>query len=315
MSRITHRLAIWLTAAPLLLLALATLADNSRADYTLDIHVDPATHELDVRADIVLPETYAGQTLEFLLTDAVKIVSAVPAVKQLPRDKSKGFSGINGSSTELSDNGHAARYQVRLPAGGTTIHIEYRGAINFVLGDMKEQSTRGFRRTAGIIGDEGIYLDGSSLWYPYFSDELINFRLSTNVPDGWHLISQGNGTSREEQGAKQPATAHWYSGGAMDEINLVGGPLIEYSEPAGAVDVDVYLHEPDEALGEKIPDRHRPVPGNVPQPDRPLPLQKIRPGRKFLGNRLRHAYIHAAGATDYPLPVHPDIVISARDPA
>ncbi|MFW2403271.1 MAG: peptidase M28, partial [Gammaproteobacteria bacterium] len=234
-------------AATLLLAGLLpALAAEQHADFSLDVQVDPATHLLDVTAQIDLPDAYAGKTLEFLLTDAVEIVSSEPAVRSLPYDGSKGFTGINGSSVEMNDNGHAARYQVQLPAGATSISLTYRGAVNFPLGDLKEQYTRGFRSTAGIVGEEGIFLAGSSLWYPYFSNELISFRLTTNVPEGWHLISQGNGSSRDESGQSQ-----WDSAGAVDEIYLVGGPLVKYTEAAGAISAEVFLHDSDDALAQK----------------------------------------------------------------
>ena len=66
------------------------------------------------------------------------------------------------------------------------------------------------------------------------------------APDGWHLISQGNGTSRDQAGQ-----AHWDSGGLVDEIYLVGGPLTPYQEAAGAVAAQVYLREPDAALADR----------------------------------------------------------------
>ena len=251
MTKTRLRTGLWLLAIPLLFLSLMAWADTPHTNLALDLRIDPPEHMLEVQVDIELPETYAGQTLEFLLTDAVEIIQAEPAVQRLPFDDSKGdgnkgFTGINGSSIEMSENGHAARYQVRLSPDETRLKLTYRGTINFALGDLKEQYTRGFRSTAGIIGNEGIYLAGSSLWYPYFSDDLVSFRLTTNVPDGWHLISQGNGSSRDATGM-----ASWDSGGAVDEIYLVGGPLIRYSEPAGAVTAEVYLHESDDALAKK----------------------------------------------------------------
>jgi len=127
------RMRSWLLAAPLLSLALAAQADTPHTNYALDVLINPVTHELKVRADIELPETYAGQTLEFLLTDAVEIIKAEPAVKRLPKDNSQGFTGINGSSVEMNDNEHAARYQVKLPPGSTTLHFTYRGTINFAI--------------------------------------------------------------------------------------------------------------------------------------------------------------------------------------
>jgi len=236
----------WALSAILFSVALVARAGVPHADFALDIRIDPASSELEVRADIELPDTYAGQTLEFLLTDAVEIVAAEPAVQRLSYDGSQGFTGINGSSVDLTDSGHVARYQVQLPPGETKLSLTYRGAINFALGDMKEQYTRGFRSTDGIIGEEGIFLAGSSLWYPFLSNELITFRLQSNVPEGWHLISQGNGSSRDDAGQ-----SNWDSAGAVDEIYLVGGPLVKYEEAAGAISAEVFLHEADDALAQQ----------------------------------------------------------------
>ena len=144
-----------LLAATLLPIPLAAQTHTSQADFDLNVSIDPATHELEVHATIEVPASYAGQTLEFLLTNAVEIVQAEPAVRRLPYDDRQGFTGINGSSVELTQSGHTARYEVKLPPGDTTLHISYRGVINFALGDLKEQYTRGFRSTAGYYRRAG----------------------------------------------------------------------------------------------------------------------------------------------------------------
>ncbi|MEE4185035.1 MAG: M20/M25/M40 family metallo-hydrolase [Gammaproteobacteria bacterium] len=222
---------------------------DSHSSYALDIGIDPTTHVLDVSATVVLPAQYAGQTLEFLLTDAVEILDSSAPVERLPYDGSVGFSGINGTSVELTEEGNVAQYRVSMPAGVATLTLRYKGVINFALGDLKEQYTRGFRSTAGLIDSDGIYLAGSSLWYPFFSNELLSFNLSSNVPEGWHLISQGNGTSRDADGMSA-----WDSAGLVDEIYLVGGPLQRYAEGAGAVQAEVYLRETDDGLARKYLD-------------------------------------------------------------
>lgn len=235
------------TAAPESARSTSASADHSR--YDLEISIAPDTHELDISATVALPEAYAGQTLEFLLTDAVEIVESSAPVERMPYDGSVGFSGINGTSVALTEEGHVAQYRVTLPAGAATLKMRYSGVVNFALGDLKEQYTRGFRSTAGLIDDQGIYLAGSSLWYPLFSSELISFALRSNVPEGWHLISQGNGSSRTADGFSS-----WDSAGLVDEIYLVGGPLQRYAEGAGAVAAEVYLREPDDALARKYLD-------------------------------------------------------------
>ena len=241
----------WFAVAAIGLLAVAARAAVPYADYSLELGVDPMSSRLEAVVEIELPATYAGRTVEFLLTSAVDVIDAQPAVERLSSDAGdasgvQGFTGINGSSVELDDSRHAVRYRVTLPDGDTSVRIEYAGAINFALGDLKEQYTRGFRSTAGIIGNEGVYLAGSSLWYPYFSNDLVTFRLTSNVPTGWHLISQGNGSSGGDSG-----TTQWDSAGPVDEIYLVGGPLVRYAEAAGAVSAEVFLHEADDALARK----------------------------------------------------------------
>ena len=96
---------------------------------------------------------------------------------------------------------------------------------------------------------EGVYLDGDSAWVPQFDDRLIQFTVEVEMPDNWHVISQGNGTSRDDQGIAQ-----WESAGLMEQVYLVGGPLHRFSDAAGAVEALVYLHEQDEALARKYLD-------------------------------------------------------------
>ena len=224
----------------------STVCAEGKVAYDFALEIEPDSNALYATVRINLPPALAGKEVEFLLTDAVEITSSEPDVTRVSADGVEGFVGINGSSVTLTETGHVARYRLRVPDDGAPFELRYEGNIDFALGDQKEQYTRGFRSTSGIIGEEGIYLAGNSLWYPYFSNELVSFQLTTNVPEGWHVISQGDGNSWDGQG-----TARWDSRGSVDEIYLVGGPLIRYSEPAGAVTAEVYLHEKDDALAKR----------------------------------------------------------------
>ena len=236
-----------------LLFALLVSASGASADervrHELTVDLDPATHVLRVEDRIEVPSELtesADGGVEFLLNSALEITASDPPVEQVLTGDTSGFYGINGSSIDLSTENELSRYRVaKVPSSGE-ITLTYRGTFDFGLGEQKEEYTRGFRETAGIIGQEGVYLAGSGFWYPYFDDDLIEFGLEASAPEGWHLISQGNGSSRDEAG-----TARWDSHGPMDEIYLVGGPLVRYSDAAGAVETLVYLHEPDDALATK----------------------------------------------------------------
>ena len=133
-----------------------------------------------------------------------------------------------------------------LPAGGGTVRLQYEGKFDFGLSDQKEEYTRGFRETVGIVSKEGVYLSGNGFWYPHVGPGLVEYEVEVAEPEGWHVVSAGNGTSRDAQGA-----ARWESHGAIDEITLVGGPLLVYRDAAGAVETLVYLRQKDDALAGK----------------------------------------------------------------
>jgi aminopeptidase N len=232
--------------AGLLLAALAALpasASNDLPHYRLSLEIDPARQYLHTNAEVELPAALAGQTIEFLLTSKLEIVASEPEVELLPGAGSTGFRGINGGSVELESRNAINRYRVTLPPESSRLTLHYAGLVDDAPAQVPEEYTRSFMETPGVIEPRGVYLAGSTLWYPYLGEDLVTFELTVNVPDGWHLVSQGNGTSRDEEGL-----ARWDSGGAVDEIYLVGGPLLLYSEPAGAIEAQVFLRTPDDNL-------------------------------------------------------------------
>lgn len=214
--------------------------------YSLEIELEPSTHRLSVDARIWLPASLAGKSVEFLLNDALAIEQSTPSVERIPASGAEGFVGINGSSAALDGTGRAARYRVTLAAEKPSLQLRYAGAVNAPLTTPPEESARSFSETTGLIDERGVYLAGSTLWYPYLGDELFTFELTARGPEAWHLISPGGGTSRDEGGI-----ARWHSPFPLDELHLVGGPLTRYSTPVGATEAEVYLRKPDESLAGK----------------------------------------------------------------
>jgi hypothetical protein len=227
-------------AAPLLAAALAAAPGAGPVRHALDVEIDPPTHRLTV-SDTVMPPGLAGP-VEFLLNAGLRIVRAEPPVEEVPLGDVEAFFGINAGA-DVSRGVRLKRYR---SSGAGTLRIEYEGPFYYPLTDPKEEYTRGFRETAGIVGPEGAYLAGSGFWYPQLGRDLVEFTLMAKVPAGWHLVSQGNGTSRDASGV-----ARWDSAGPMDEIDLVGGPLHLYRDSAGAVEALVYLRQKDDALAAK----------------------------------------------------------------
>ncbi len=218
----------------------APAAAPKRVRHTMQVTLDPKTHRLTVSDEVALP---SGTPAEFLLNGNLRVTKSEPPVSEIPLGETEKFFGINAG--EAGSSGlKLKRYRT---AGGTaSVKVSYEGVVDFGLADQKEEYTRGFRETSGLLNDQGVYLAGSGFWYPYLSRELIDFNVEVAQPEGWHVISQGNGTSRDASGR-----AKWDSHGPMDEIYLVGGPLRVYRDSAGAVETLAYIHEKDDALAAK----------------------------------------------------------------
>ncbi|HEX9189316.1 MAG TPA: hypothetical protein VGB87_19720, partial [Vicinamibacteria bacterium] len=214
----------------------AEAGEAGRVRHALKVALDPTRGWLTVE-DVLSSH---GVT-EFLLHSALKIASSEPAVTEVPLGDTSRFFGINSGAATVP----LKRYRVALPPGGS-LRLRYEGKFDFGLSDQKEEYTRGFRETAGIVSKEGVYLGGSGFWYPQAGRGLVEYDLEVAQPEGWHVISAGNGTSRGPEGR-----ARWESHGATDEITLVGGPLVVYREAAGAVEALVYLRQKDDALAQK----------------------------------------------------------------
>lgn len=223
-------------------------------DYKLSARIDPATHRLSSVAEVTLPAALAGQSVEFVLAANFAITASNPPVEKLPDDaSSKVFAGINGTSEELANRRGVSAWRLRLPAGSTSFRVEYSGLVDIPPTASAEEYARSFAETPGIISTEGVYLAGSTLWYPQLAGaqaaELVTYSLTVNTPKGWHVVAPGNGVSSGADGM-----ARWESPTAVDEISVAGGPLTVYTENAGMVEAQVYLREPDPALAAKYLD-------------------------------------------------------------
>jgi len=235
-----------LTVLSLLYLLNPALAQAAR--------IDPATHRLSTTAEISLPAALAGQPVEFVLGANFEITASQPAVTKLPAEAGAAvFAGINGTSEELANRRGVSAYRLTLPAGSASFRIEYSGLVDIPPTVSPEEYARSFAETPGIISPEGIYLSGSTLWYPQLAGEqashLVTYSLTMNAPAGWHIIAPGNGTASGADGM-----ARWESPSAVDEISVAGGPLTPYTASAGMVEAQVYLRKPDPALAAKYLD-------------------------------------------------------------
>jgi hypothetical protein len=140
-------------------------------------------------------------------------------------------------------------YRVMLPAGQRSFTLEYQGSIYHPLEAYGKEEARGFSQTPGIISEEGVYLAGSSFWYPVFDEGLITFNLQVLLPPRWDAVSQGE---RREHIKKEDKTlVRWESPEPQEEIYLLASRFTEYIRHAGQVTAMAFLRTPDEELANK----------------------------------------------------------------
>jgi hypothetical protein len=214
----------------------------------LKVTLDPARGWLSVEDELTVPGDSSGQGkrgslgVDFLLHSGLQITASEPVVEEVPLGDTAPLLGINSSTVQAP----LKRYRVAVPDAAGTVHLRYEGKFDFGLSDQKEEYTRGFRETVGIVSKDGVYLAGNGFWYPQLDRGLVEYEMEVREPDGWHAIAAGNGTSRDASGL-----ARWESHGPVDEITLVGGPLLVYRDAAGPVEELVYLRKKDDALASK----------------------------------------------------------------
>jgi aminopeptidase N len=227
-------------AGPVAPAARAPRPAPTTAHHSLKVALDPGRGRLSVTDTITLPPGGAKE-VEFLLGRSLALRRSEPAATEMPLGDAVRSFGLD--ALEVSGPAEVKRYRVDLRGGGPVLSLEYEGPFDFGLAAPQEEYTRGFHETRGIVSSQGVYLAGDGFWYPRLGDDLLEFDMDVALPEGWHVVSEGDGTSRDEKGV-----AHWDSHGPTEEIHLVGGPLRVYRGEAGAVETLVYLHERDDAL-------------------------------------------------------------------
>lgn len=154
----------------------------------------------------------------------------------------------NGRCGAAAQVPHARCYEAILPAPADTLTLRYTGVIHHPLAQY-ESEIRTSEGTPGIIAEQGIFLDGGSLWYPV-TRGLVSFTLDVQVPfPGWDIVSQGQRTLHQK--GDTGTRVVWQANDPQEDIYLVGGKYHEYATRAEEVDIQVFLRAPERDLAER----------------------------------------------------------------
>ncbi|NLI10383.1 MAG: M28 family peptidase [Elusimicrobia bacterium] len=170
--------------------------------------------------------------------------------KNLKIEKTQGAQIKELSEKELSslgldysDRSLAKAYLIK--SKSPKAKIFYFGEINSGLKEVAQEYSRGFSETEGIISSSGVYLSGSSFFYPYFENSLLTFKAEIIMPDSFSCVSSG------ERLKKEKGKEIWKETSPVDEITLSCSKFKEYSLKDKDKIFYVFLLKEDEDLAKK----------------------------------------------------------------
>jgi hypothetical protein len=216
----------------------ASLEAQEVVKHDLKVELRPTEHSLVVEDTITVPGKRLPE-LRFLLHKGLAPSSSTPGVTIVRESEETGPIPLEV-------------YRVTLPPGLQTFVLRYGGRIHHPVAPYGKEYARGFRRTPGTISNEGVYLSGSSLWYPRFDEGWVTFNLQVELPWEWDAVSQGERTVHARE--IDLTRVRWESPEPQDEIYLVAARFTEYDRPAGRIEAMVFLRSPDEKLAGKYLD-------------------------------------------------------------
>lgn len=187
-------------------------------EYRLKVAIHPERNRLEVEADISGPWQ---DSVEFWLNKGLKIVDSNAEIETL----------------SVGDGSSPSGYRAHLPDGERRLILSYRGVPTSV-------QNKGDVMPSAVFGDQGVYVDGGSYWYPSIGSRLMRFDLEVDAPSDWTSISQG-------VRSKEKKRQRWVSSDAQDDIYLLSAPWYCNGEQTGSIRTEVCLYEESEELSQR----------------------------------------------------------------
>jgi len=232
--------------------ALAWLSATAQAgeliEHRLEVELYPEAHRLSVKDTIVLPEGHSGP-VAFRLHPGLEPRVLDPGVV-VERARLRELARWVGD--ESAGPISAEYFEIDLPSGVRQFTLQYEGSIHHPVRDQRQEYARSFGVSPGLIGPEGVFLAGTSLWYPQIDAPGISFHLDVRLPAGWRSVSQGE---RLRQSLQPESTEEaWSEASSQEEIYLIAAPYSEYRQAGAGVEAMVFLRSPDAGLARKYLD-------------------------------------------------------------
>ena len=220
------------------------------AHHNLQVNLAPSTHFLRAVDEIELVPG-AHFPITFRLRDTMLITGLWD---ENGNDIRESLERLEANADDETPS-HLVSYKLNLPSGSRKFRISYEGEI---YDPVKEAKTLAFVRgdeTTGIIGEEGIYLDAGSGWYPLEDDALATFEMKAEVTTPYVLVAQGDLVGRlKKLTYPEIEVSHWRSSIPQDGFTLVGNKFVVKTRQIGEVSTSTYFLEEDAGLADEYLD-------------------------------------------------------------
>lgn len=221
----TRRLILLL----LLVIALPSFsaAPNSPVHHQLRVEILPEQARLIATDRVTLQA--ATREIEFLLHAAL-------TPRPLESDTTLiSLGALEGAAVPVR------RYRMQSATPRKAFSIAYQGVIEHPLARAGEPGNSR-QSTPGLISAEGVFLAGSSYWYPWTGSSPVSFELRVKLPEGWRSVSQGG---------HLPGESGWQEQHPQEEIYLIAYPYHYYQQAVSGHLAEVYLRRPDPELARR----------------------------------------------------------------
>ncbi|MEW8395219.1 MAG: M1 family peptidase, partial [Candidatus Thiodiazotropha sp.] len=214
--------------------------------HALQVRLDPGSQQLWVRDRVTLAPSGEGEASRRVAGKQTRhrfLLHRGLSPRSLTAGTRLDEIGAIGGNNPLIE------YRISMPEDQPHFTLEYGGKIAHRLTTLKESPGRVSERLAGTISQQGVYLDATTGWYPYFPDALLSFELRVELPPSWLAVSQGEGPDIRNNG--EGNIVQWHESSPQDDIYLVAAPYHLYRRSTAGIEAQVFLRQRDEATAER----------------------------------------------------------------
>ncbi|MCC6503645.1 MAG: hypothetical protein IT362_11000, partial [Deltaproteobacteria bacterium] len=207
-------------------------------------------HSLDIKVDI------PGHSISGV--DRMTIDSAPSEVSLIIRKGSeitKVESGQASLPFEIAEGDNFRQIKVKAPVGGSLreLRVHFKGSFQSP-NEAQGQIKRGVAYLEdGIIGEEGVFLPSSALWYPQPGESFASFEATVSLPKGYSSMMQGTLEKRNEDALS--VIEKWIEWKPIDGIDLIAGRYKIEKDSHKGVDIYTYFFKEDAALSRTYIDK------------------------------------------------------------